>query len=43
MQQASTIRAVIDIGSNTIEVLVARCQPNELETIEHQSTLARLG
>jgi exopolyphosphatase/pppGpp-phosphohydrolase len=43
MQQASTIRAVIDIGSNTIEVLVARCQTNELETIEHQSTLARLG
>lgn len=43
MQQASTIRAVIDIGSNTIEVLVARCQPNALETIEHQSTLARLG
>lgn len=43
MQQASTIRAVIDIGSNTIEVLVARCQPNELETIEHRSTLARLG
>jgi len=43
MQQASTIRAVIDIGSNTLEVLVARCQPNELETIEHRSTLARLG
>lgn len=43
MQQASTIRAVIDIGSNTIEVLVARSQPDELETIEHKSTLARLG
>lgn len=43
MQQASTIQAVIDIGSNTIEVLVARCRPEDLETIEHQSTLARLG
>ena len=43
MQQASAIRAVIDIGSNTIEVLVARCLPDDLETIEHQSTLARLG
>ncbi len=43
MQQASIARAVIDIGSNTIEVLVAHSQPNELQTIEHQSTLARLG
>jgi len=43
MQQASVIRAVIDIGSNTIEVLVARCLPDDLQTIEHQSTLARLG
>ncbi|MGH2497874.1 MAG: CHAD domain-containing protein [Ktedonobacteraceae bacterium] len=43
MQQESVVRAVIDIGSNTIEVLVARCLPDDLETIEHQATLARLG
>src|SRR5205823_1477538 len=43
MQQASAIRAVIDIGSNTIEVLVARCLPGDLEIIEHQTTMARLG
>jgi exopolyphosphatase/pppGpp-phosphohydrolase len=42
-QQASAIRAAIDIGSNTIEVLVAHCLPNDLEIIEHQTTLARLG
>jgi exopolyphosphatase/pppGpp-phosphohydrolase len=43
MQQASTVRTVIDIGSNTVEVLVARCLPGDLETIEHKSTMARLG
>lgn len=42
-QQTSTVRAVLDIGSNTIEVLVARCLPGDLEIIEHQSTMARLG
>ena len=42
-QQASAIRAAIDIGSNTIEVLVARCLPGDLEIIEHQATMARLG
>src|SRR5947209_8483361 len=41
-QQASAVRAAIDIGSNTIEVLVARCLPSDLEIIEHQSTMARL-
>ena len=34
---------MIDIGSITIELLVARCQPDGLETLEHQATLARLG
>jgi exopolyphosphatase/pppGpp-phosphohydrolase len=42
-KQPSAIRAVIDIGSNTIEVLVARCLPGDLEIIEHQATMARLG
>src|SRR5438270_6593065 len=42
-QQASAVRAAIDIGSNTIEVLVARCLPGDLEIIEHQTTMARLG
>src|SRR5947209_6224111 len=42
-QQTSTVRAVLDIGSNTIEVLVARCLPGDLEILEHQATMARLG
>ena len=42
-QQASAINAAIDIGSNTIEVLIARCSPNKVEIIEHQTTMARLG
>ena len=42
-QQASAIRAALDFGSNTIEVLVARCLPGDLEIIEHQATMARLG
>jgi exopolyphosphatase / guanosine-5'-triphosphate,3'-diphosphate pyrophosphatase len=42
-QQASTINAAIDIGSNTIEVLIARCSPNNVEIIEHQTTMVRLG
>src|SRR5205814_7046540 len=42
-QQTSAVRAAIDIGSNTIEVLVARCLPGDMEIIEHQSTMARLG
>jgi exopolyphosphatase/pppGpp-phosphohydrolase len=42
-QQASAIHAAIDIGSNTIEVLIARCSPGKLQIIEHQSTMVRLG
>src|SRR6516162_8645 len=42
-QQTSAINAAIDIGSNTIEVLIARCSPNNVEMIEHQTTMARLG
>src|SRR5438552_1900634 len=42
-QQVSANRAAIDIGSNTIEVLIARCSPNNVEIIEHQTTMARLG
>jgi hypothetical protein len=36
MQQASAIRAAIDIGSNTIEVLIACCSHDNLKIIEHQ-------
>ncbi|HYX50229.1 MAG TPA: CHAD domain-containing protein, partial [Ktedonobacteraceae bacterium] len=42
-QQASSIYAAIDIGSNTIEVLIARCSPYYLEKLEQQTTMVRLG
>lgn len=42
-QQSSAICAAIDIGSNTIELLIARCLPGDLEILEHQTTMARLG
>ena len=42
-QRASAPYTVIDIGSNTIEVLIARCSPNNVETIAHQTTMVRLG
>ncbi len=41
--QTSIIYAAIDIGSNTIELLIARCSANNLQTIDHQTTMARLG
>ena len=30
-QRASALYAAIDIGSNAIEVLIARCSPNNVE------------
>ncbi len=42
-QRASAQLAAIDIGSNTIEILVARCLPAQLEIVEHQSTMVRLA
>jgi len=42
-QQTSTVRAVLDIGSNTIELLVACCLPGDLDILEHQASMARLG
>ena len=42
-QRASAVYAAIDIGSNTIEVLIARCSPNNVQTITHQTAMVRLG
>jgi exopolyphosphatase/pppGpp-phosphohydrolase len=42
-QRASAVYAAIDIGSNTIEGLIARCSPNNVQTIAHQTTMVRLG
>jgi len=35
--------AAIDIGSNTIHIVVARCTPNDLDIVEDQVELVRIG
>lgn len=35
--------AAIDIGSNTIHIVVARCKPDDLDIIEDQVELVRIG
>ena len=37
------MRAAIDIGSNTIHLVVARCMPHDLEIVEDQQELVRIG
>ncbi len=42
-EQFSPMRAAIDIGSNTIHIVVARCTPNDLDIVEDQVELVRIG
>ncbi|HYX51368.1 MAG TPA: hypothetical protein VE843_16600, partial [Ktedonobacteraceae bacterium] len=39
----SPMRAAIDIGSNTIHLVVARCTPHDLEIVEDEQELVRIG
>ena len=41
--QQSPMRAAIDIGSNTIHVVVARCKPDDLDIVEDEVELVRIG
>ena len=44
MQQEKTITAAaIDIGSNSTEVVVARCTPEHLDILQDESAMVRLG
>ncbi len=43
MQSTSPMCAAIDIGSNTIHLVVARCTPHDLEIMEDQQELVRIG
>jgi hypothetical protein len=44
MQESSPpMRAAIDIGSNTIHIVVARCRPDTLDIIEDQVDIVRIG
>ncbi len=42
-QQQSPMRAAIDIGSNTIHIVVARCMPDDLDIVADQVELVRIG
>src|SRR5260221_1436002 len=42
-EQPSPVRAAIDIGSNTIHIVIARCSPHNLEILEDQVELGRIG
>lgn len=42
-KQKSPVCAAIDIGSNTIHVVVARCQPDDLDILEDQVEMVRIG
>src|SRR5216683_2803484 len=42
-EQFSPMRAAIDIGSNTIHIVVARSTSNDLDIVEDQVALVRIG
>lgn len=42
-KQSTATRAAIDIGSNSTELIVARCTSNQLNIIEDTSKMVRLG
>jgi exopolyphosphatase/pppGpp-phosphohydrolase len=42
-QAASPMRAAIDIGSNTIHIVVARCSDDDLEIVADEVELVRIG
>ena len=42
-QSLPHMRAAIDIGSNTIHLVVARCTPYDLDIVEDQQEMVRIG
>src|SRR5947209_15256039 len=42
-KQSPPTYAAIDIGSNTTQITVARCQPEMLDIVAHESEMVRLG
>src|SRR5947207_15545895 len=42
-KQQAPIHAAIDIGSNTIHLVVAHCTPDDLDIIEDEVELVRIG
>ncbi len=42
-EQSLPMNAAIDIGSNTLHIVVARCSPADLDIVEDQVDLVRIG
>lgn len=42
-KQETTIQAAIDIGSNTIHIVIARCSPTSLEILYDDQEMVRIG
>ena len=42
-KQSLPVHAAIDIGSNTIHIVVARCTPDDLDILEDQVEMVRIG
>lgn len=41
--QETTIQAAIDIGSNTVHIVIARCSPTSLEILHDEQEMVRIG
>ena len=42
-KQNAPVHAAIDIGSNTIHLVVARCKPDDLDILADELELVRIG
>ncbi|GCE48910.1 exopolyphosphatase/pppGpp-phosphohydrolase [Thermosporothrix hazakensis] len=43
LEQNSPVRAAIDVGSNTIHIVVAACTPNDLQILVDEDEVVRIG
>ncbi len=42
-EQASPMQAALDIGSNTIHIVIARCTPDDLDIVADEVEMVRIG
>ncbi|HLI04940.1 MAG TPA: CHAD domain-containing protein [Ktedonobacteraceae bacterium] len=43
VEQSAPVRAAIDIGSNTVHIVVARCMPDKLDILADEVDMTRIG
>src|SRR5882762_2647310 len=41
--ESAPIRAAIDIGSNTVRLVIARCTPDSLDIVAREEEMVRIG